>query len=144
MSNLKALEKKWIENFSKSPLVDRAQEAVNPQFAFEFFYGKSAESTCPDNFLFDFNSYYNNHTSLDIPAVLDKCLEFLGFIGIQLNSDRLKEFIKNNPTEYKNFVDKCYYILKTIGRYGKTLTLASPFKETFREIDSLHKNPQER
>ena len=137
MSNLKAVEKKWIENFRKSPLVDEAAGIVNGDFSFQFFYGKSAESKCPENFLFDFNSYYRAHSAIDIPAVLDRCCEFLGFIGIQLNGDRLKEFIKNNPSEYKNFVDKCYYILKTIARFGKTLLLANPFKDTFREIDYL-------
>ncbi|MCO5948280.1 ATP-dependent DNA helicase [Mucilaginibacter flavidus] len=137
MSNLKAVEKKWIENFRNSLLVDKVAEAVNGDFSFQFFYGKSAESQCPENFLFDFNSYYHAHSGLDIPTVLDKCCEFLGFIGIKLNGDRLREFIKNNPAEYKNFVDKCYYILKTIARFGKTLSLANPFKDTFREIDYL-------
>lgn len=135
MSNISIVEKKWIEDFGKSPLVDA--EGVNGDFAFQFFYGKSEESTCPENFLFDFNSYYNLHSSLDIQAVLETCREYLGFIGIQLNGDRLKEFIKSNPGEYKNFVNKCYYILKTIARYGKTLTPANPFKDTFREIDYL-------
>src|SRR6201996_4524850 len=105
MSNLTAVERKWIENFGKSPLVDKALEAVNPQFAFEFFYGKSEESLCPDDFLFDFNSHYNNQASLDISTMLDKCCEYLGFIGIKLNADRVKEFIKANPAEYKNFVE---------------------------------------
>ena len=135
MSNISIVEKKWIENFGKSPLVDG--EGVNGDFAFQFFYGKSEESTCPESFLFDFNSYYNLHSSLDIQPVLKTCCEYLGFIGIQLNGDRLKEFIKGNPNEYKNFVNKCYYILKTIARYGKTLTLANPFKDIFREIDFL-------
>src|ERR1700750_2965522 len=115
MSNISIVEKKWIENFAKSLLVDA--EGVNGDFAFQFFYGKSEESTCPENFLFDFNSYYHLHSSLDIQAVLETCREYLGFIGIQLNGDRLKEFIKGNPDEYKNFVNKCYYILKTIARY---------------------------
>lgn len=137
MSNLKAVEKKWIENFSKSPLVDRAMEAVNPQFAFEFFYGKSEESLCPEDFLFDFNSHYNNQAALDVATMLEKCCEYLGFIGVQLSIEKVKDFLKNNPGDYKNFVNKCYYILKTIGRYGKTLSLANPFKDTFREIDYL-------
>jgi len=137
MFNLKAVEKKWIENFSKSPLVDEAAGVFNSDFAFQFFYGKSENSLCPDNFLFDFNGYYNNHASLDVSAVLDKCCEFLGFVGINLNNNRLKEFIKSNPSEYKNFVGKCYYILKPIAHYGKTLSLTDPYKDTFREIDYL-------
>ena len=73
MSNISIVEKKWIENFAKSPLVDG--EGVNGDFAFQFFYGKSEESTCPESFLFDFNSYYNLHSSLDIQAVLETCRE---------------------------------------------------------------------
>ena len=107
MSNLRALEKKWIENFSKSPLVDRAQEAVNPQFAFEFFDGKSAECTCPDNFLFDFNSYYNNHTSLDIPAVLQVSLK--------------KNWKKGHRSEPMHL--QTYFLKQMQKKYGKRLSV---------------------
>ncbi|MDB4919412.1 AAA family ATPase [Mucilaginibacter sp.] len=137
MSNIKAVEKRWIENFRNSPLVDSSTGLFKSDFAFQFFYGKSENSLCPDDFLFDFKSYYSIHSSLDVLAVLEKCNEFLSFIGIKLNSDRLKEHIRKNPAEYKNFVDKCYYLLKTLAHYGQTLVLANPYKDTFREIDYL-------
>jgi ATP-dependent DNA helicase PIF1 len=137
MSNLRAVEKKWIENFRKSPLIDEATAGFNSGFAFQLFYGKSENSLCPSDFLFDFKGYYNNHSTLDILAVLEKCNEFLSFIGVKLNGDRLKEYVKNNPVEYKKFVDKCYYILKTLAHHGQTLVLSNPYKDTFREIDYL-------
>src|SRR3569833_1743958 len=132
MSNLKAVEKKWIENFSKSPLVDRAIEAVNPQFAFEFFYGKSEESRCPEEFLFDFNSHYNNRAALDVASMLEKCCEYLGFIGVQLSIEKVKEFLKNRPRCWKNaanILDSMAYS-KATKRKKKTTKTTLPNTKT--------------
>jgi ATP-dependent DNA helicase PIF1 len=137
MSNIKIVEKKWIENFRNSQLVDSSTGLFKSDFAFQLFYGKSENSLCPDDFLFDFKSYYSIHPSLDVLAVLERCNEFLSFIGIKLSGDRLKEHIRKNPAEYKNFVDKCYYLLKTLAHHGQNLVLANPYKDTFREIDYL-------
>src|SRR5882762_1487058 len=128
MSNLKIVEKKWIENFRNSPLVNPSTGLFKSEFAFQLFYGKSENSLCPDDFLFNFKSYYSIHSSLDVLAVLERCNEFLSFIGIKLNSDRLKEHIRKNPAEYKNFVDKCYYLLKTLAHNEQNLILTNPYK----------------
>jgi ATP-dependent DNA helicase PIF1 len=137
MSNIKALEKKWIENFKKSPLIDDASGLFKSDYAHQLFYGKAENSLYPSDFPHDFHKYYNEHSNLDIQKVLETCILFLNFIGISLTSNKLITHIKKNPAEYKKFIDKCYYILKMLAHYNQTLALSNPYKDNFREIDYL-------
>lgn len=59
---------------------------------------------------------------------------FLNFAGIGIDRKKAIEYIRQNPADYKNFVQKCYYILKTFA-HAQTISLSAPFKNCFREID---------
>jgi ATP-dependent DNA helicase PIF1 len=137
MSNIRIVEKKWVENFKNSPLVDSSTGLFRSDHAYQLFYGRSENSLCPADFLFDFNNYYITHPTLDLLTVLERCNEFLSFIGIKLNGEKLKDHIKKNPAEYKKFVDKCYYILKMLAHYGQKLEVSNPYKDNFRDITYL-------
>ena len=136
MSSLNVLEKKWIENFKKSPLVDDSTGLFKSDYAHQLFYGRSENSLYPADFPNDFNKHYSCHSTLDVLKSLELCNDFLKFIGIGLNIQKLIEHIKKNPSEYKKFVDKCYYILKSLA-HNQSIELSNPFKDNFREIDYL-------
>jgi hypothetical protein len=134
MSDLKNLEKKWIENFKKSPLVDDTTGLFKSDFAHQLFYGRSEVSLYPADFPNDFNTHYTSHSNLDILSSLKRCNEFLDFIGVKLSSQKLNEHIKKNPAEYKKFVDKCYYLLKMLAHYDQNLVVSNPYKDNYGDV----------
>jgi ATP-dependent DNA helicase PIF1 len=136
MSNISTLEKKWIENFSKSPLVDEQTGLFRKDYAHVLFYERPAESLYPSDFPNDFYSFFRNHNSLDILSVLNACCIYLNFVGISITYEKVVEHIRNTPPEFPKFVNKCYYILKSLA-HNQTVEVSNPFKDTFREIDYL-------
>jgi ATP-dependent DNA helicase PIF1 len=136
MSNISILEKKWIENLSKSPLVDEQTLLFKSDYAHQLFYERPEGSLYPPDFPNDFSKFYNTHFSLDIQKVLNTCCVFLNFIGISIENKKVLEHVKSNPLEYKQFVDRCYYILKSLA-HNQNVLISNPYKETFREIDYL-------
>jgi len=136
MSNISIVEKKWIENFSKSALIEEQTGLFKSDFARQLFYERPEESLYPPEYLNNFNSFYNTYFSLDIASALNTCCLYLNFVGISIDNKRVLEHVKSNPAEYQKFVNKCYYILKSLA-HNQATVLANPFKDTFREIDYL-------
>ncbi|WP_426672127.1 AAA family ATPase [Mucilaginibacter sp. McL0603] len=134
MSNIKIIERKWIENFRKSPLVDNSTGIFKSEYAHQLFYGKKEDSLYPFNFPHDFNKHYISYLNVDESDSLEIFSKFLEFIGIQLNHDKLKNHIKKSPSDYKKFADKCYYIFKTLAHYDQNLVVANPYKDNFGDI----------
>jgi ATP-dependent DNA helicase PIF1 len=134
MSNISAIEKKWIEGFGKSPLVDEASRLFKSDYARQLFYERPPESIYPPDFPANFSKFYFDHTSIDILKALETCCVFLNFAGISIDRNKAIEHIRQNPADYKKFVEKCYYILKTFA-HTQTIVLSKPFKDCFREID---------
>jgi hypothetical protein len=137
MSKIKIAEQKWIENFAKSPLVDKETGLFRSDYARQLFYGKEQNGLYPSDVLHNFNKFYQNHANLDIEKSLSICNRFLDFIGIGLDVFKVREHIKKNPAEYKVYIDKCYYIFKMLAHYDQTLVLTNPYKDNFREIEYL-------
>jgi ATP-dependent DNA helicase PIF1 len=137
MSDIKIIEKKWIVNFKKSPLVDDSTGLFKSDYAHQLFYGRPENSLYPSIFPHDFKKYYVSWSTFDPLKALDTCTLFLNFIGITLNDSKLKEHIKKNPAEARKFIDKCYYILKMLAHYDQTLVISNPYKDNFREISYL-------
>jgi len=136
MSNISIVEKKWIENFSKSPLIDEATGLFKKDYAHVLFYERPVESLYPSDFPNDFNSFFRNHNSRDNLSVLNACCVYLNFVGISIDYKKVLEHIRNTPSQFPKFVDKCYYILKSLA-HNQTIELSNPFKDNFREIDYL-------
>jgi ATP-dependent DNA helicase PIF1 len=137
MSNIKALEKQWIENFKSSPLVDSSTGLFKSDYAHLLFYGRPENSLYPADFPHDFKKFHTSYSTSDPQKALETCNEFLSFVGIKIDFAKLKEHIKKNPQEHKKFVDNCHYIIKTIAHSNHTLVLSNPYKDNFREIDYL-------
>jgi ATP-dependent DNA helicase PIF1 len=137
MSQISVLEKQWIENLKKSPLIDSETQLFKSNYAWSLFYGRTDESPYPVDFPNNFSEFYFEHSNLAIEKSLENCGLFLNFIGIKINNTKVVDHIKKHPAEYKSFVDRCYYILKMLAHYGQTLDLSNPYKDNLREIDYL-------
>jgi len=136
MSNISIVEKKWIENFSKSPLVDEQTGLFRKDYAHVLFYERPEESVYPSDFPNNFSSFFRDYNSKDILSVLNACCIYLNFVGISIGYEKVVDHIRNTPPEFPKFVDKCYYILKSLA-HNQIVEVSNPFKDTFREIDYL-------
>jgi hypothetical protein len=137
MSNLKAVEKQWIENFKKCPLVDDTTGLFKNDFAHALFYGREATSPYPVEFPHDFKRFYASYFALPEQKALEICIGYLHFIGIKLSDVKLAGHLVKNATDFKNFFNKCYYVLKELAHYSTPPDLTNPYKDIFREIDYL-------
>ena len=129
MSNTAALERKWIDNFKQSPLVDDTTGLFKSDYAHQLFYGRSENSLYPADFPNDFNKFYNSYSTFSRSKALETCNVFLNFIGIRLTIAKVHEHIRKNPLDYKKFVDKCYYLLKMLAHYDQNLVVSNPYKD---------------
>ncbi len=134
MPPISVIEKKWIANFAKSPLVDESSGNFKSDYAHQLFYERPAESTYPPDFPNNFSNFYFELANTDIQKALETCCVFLNFAGIGIDHKKAIEHIRQNPSDYKKFVEKCYYIIKTLA-HTQTIVLSNPFKDSFREID---------
>ncbi|MES2808468.1 MAG: AAA family ATPase [Bacteroidota bacterium] len=133
MSNLKTLERKWIDNFRKSALIDSSNNTFKSELAFQVFYGKKNDDF-PINFPHNFKSHHLNFPNINTADSLNIFLEFLRFIGINMQYEKLEKFIRSNPSEYKRFADKCYYIFKMLAHYGANITVTNPYKDNYKDV----------
>lgn len=137
MTDRKALERRWIENFKKSGLIDEATGLFKADYAYQLFYGRTENSTYPTDFPSGFHKFYFDSPNIDIEKALAICIRFLKFVGIELTDIKLKELIKRQPSDYKKIVDKSYYLLKMLAHYDQNLAISNPFKDNFHDIDYL-------
>lgn len=133
MSTIKSIEKKWIDNFKKCPLVDNENSKFNHLIAHQFFYGKNDDSypsDYPDNFM----DYYNSHISLDQESSIETLLEYLHFIGIKINQQFIKNHLEKFPDDYSKLIRKSYYILKTLAHHNESLDTNNPYYDNNGDI----------
>src|ERR1700733_9439190 len=100
MSAISTLEKKWIENFSKSPLVDESTGLFRKDYAHGLFFECPAESLYPSDYPNNFNSFFRNHSSRDILSVLNACCVYLNFVGISVEYQKVVEYVRDTPSEF--------------------------------------------
>ena len=64
MPNTRTIERKWIENFKKCPLIDKETGTFKSQYANHFFYGKQ-DDTYPSDYPHDFIKFYGTYGNID-------------------------------------------------------------------------------
>ncbi|MCX6219950.1 MAG: AAA family ATPase [Bacteroidia bacterium] len=122
------LEKKWIDNFKKSPLVDKGTGTFKSNYAHQLFYGKEDESY-PSDFPDDFSHFYNSCDDTDRDSAIEILTEYLSFIGIKIRKEAILRHLEKYPDDFTKLTKKCYYILKTLAHYGTDLNVANPYHD---------------
>ncbi|GAB2977178.1 hypothetical protein GCM10027049_10240 [Mucilaginibacter puniceus] len=136
MSDIKKTEKKWIENFKSSPLVERSTGTFNSSYAFQLYHGRENE-LYPINFPNNFFNHYNSYLELEKDSSLTIFHSFLDFIGIKFDKSFLFNHINDSPENYENFANTCNNIFKMLAHYDKKLTIENPYKDNLIEITYL-------
>ncbi|HYG04058.1 MAG TPA: hypothetical protein VD927_16545 [Chryseosolibacter sp.] len=108
-------ERKWIENFIRSPLVDRKEHKFRQSFAQQLFSGRYGDDY-PEEYPSNFQQFYNLLYDRERHECIDTALRFLNFIGIQLTREQVEQHLEKMPSDYEVFLRKTYYLLRTLAR----------------------------
>lgn len=126
--NTRNIEKKWIDNFKKSPLVDKDSGAFQSSYAHQLFYGKQDDSY-PSDFPHDFSHFFNSCDDTDRDTAVENLTEYLSFIGIKIRKEAICNHLEKFPDDFNKLTKKCYYIFKTLAHYGTDLNIANPYHD---------------
>lgn len=127
MPTTKTIEKKWIENFKRCPLVDSETGIFKSQYARQLFYGKQ-DDTYPSDFPHNFQEYLSKCFVINRGLAIDNLLEFLHFIGIKIREEAINNHLEKNPDDFIKLTNKCRYIFQTMAHYVGNINLSSPYQ----------------
>lgn len=132
MPTRRQIEAKWVENFKKSPLVDKKNNSFLGGIASQLYNG-ATDPEYPDEYPRSFVSCYRNYSNMEPATVVSQLIIFLHFIGITINKSNLENFIEIRPTELDVLMKKSNYIFKFLA-YTRNLDLNRPFKDNYGDI----------
>lgn len=136
MPDHRKTEKKWVENFRRSPLVDPLSGNFNSGIARQLYYQKDDE-LYPIEYPYGFADQCAAFHELDKKEVIAVISTFLNFIGIEITRELLYEHVFESDANYQRFIDYSKNLLKMLAHYDTNLVIDSPYKDNVCEIDYL-------
>jgi len=124
--DLRSIEKKWISNFKKSPLVDKESMTFRSSFAHQLFYGRQDDSY-PEDYPHGFCEFYESADEFDQETIIETIVEYLNIIGIRIQTERINNHLGKYPQDLSKLIRKSYYILKTLAHYDDNLDISNPY-----------------
>lgn len=136
MPDHRKTEKRWVDNFKRSPLVDPLTGEFKSSFARQLYYQKDDE-TYPADYPYGFVNQYATFHEIEKKVAIEITITFLNFIGLELTRELLYDHLYENEENYLRFLDTCKNILKMLAHYGENLLIDNPYKDNVREISHL-------
>lgn len=133
MPSPKEIERKWIKNFIKSPLVDQESQSFKKTIAYQLFYGKDSDDYSPD-YPENFFGFFGKYQDYEPGETIDQVLEFLDFVGIKINRQAVSQHLEKFPDDIHKLIKKGYYILKCLAHYKDDLNINNPFFDNYGDI----------
>jgi ATP-dependent DNA helicase PIF1 len=128
------IQKKWIQNFLKCPLVDKGSLTYHSAFCKQFFYGRT-EETYPADYPEGFKTFYDKNFNSGRAEAVDVLLKHLHFIGVRLSKDEVLQHLAVNPSGYHKLMQKGYYFLRSIAHQSGNVDTVNPFKNNQWDLD---------
>lgn len=133
MPSTRQIERRWIENFKSSNLIDKTNNKFNTFIAKQFFNGKTQENY-PSDFPENFKGVYNEIASKEKEEVVEILMSFLNFVGIKMTKANIITHIEKFPNDYATFTKKCFFIFKAIGHFEADINLLNPYRDNGNDI----------
>lgn len=133
VNSIRNIEKKWLNNFKKSPLVHKTTGNFLSHYARQLLYGKQ-EDSYPSNYPHDFMQYYRSCENGNRENSIDTLLKFLNFIGITIRKEAINQHLEKFPDDFSKLTKKCYYILKTLAHFEENLKVDNPYRDNNGDI----------
>ena len=125
MNDLKKIEKSWLKNFQKSPLVSNNEFQSN--IAYQLFHGFSNDSQYKARFKLGFVDFNKNLGKVYSTIQLEEVLNYLDFIGITINKENIEKSVLKNEFNWTTFLKKTFYLLKQLSGYDESLDIRNPY-----------------
>lgn len=123
-----SIEKKWIENFARCPLVFKETQTFNKSFAYRLFYGGRTDDY-PEDYPSGFQQFYNSHFSFERNEAVETTLRYLNFVGIRLRKEAVQTHLQTVPEDYHVLLKKTYYLLRTLAHSKDNLNISNPYSQ---------------
>ena len=136
MASSRVIRNKWMENFKKSPLVNKETRKFNKDIAFQLFYGRK-HPEYPETYPQGFQEFYNHQNENDRDICIDTCLHFLHFIGIRLSKEAVDKQLQINTADFHKLMTKTFFILKTLAHQPENLDIGNPYKDNLFDLSYL-------
>ncbi len=133
MANTRQIERRWIDNFRSTNLIDKTINKFDPSIAKQFFNGKSQENY-PSEFPENFKGVYSQLDSKEKEEVVEILISFLNFVGIKMTKAHIITHIDKFPNEFTTFKKKCFFIFKSIAHFEADLNLHNPYRDNGNDI----------
>lgn len=127
---VKQIEKTWLTNFRKSPLV--TDEVFNSEMASRLFNGFDDEDETP--FTKGFCDFHDDFDYADGENQLDGLLKYLHFIGITIKKQSILNAIQKGTYSYSQVLKKAFYIFKHLSNYDEDLDLNDPYHDNMGDL----------
>ncbi len=127
---IKQIEKTWIQNFKKSPLI--TDGTYNPLIARQLYYGPNENSELP--FKKGFQDFNDDFDFSEAEKNLDELLEYLHFIGITISKKSIIDGIARGTTSYQKITKKAFYIFKHLASYDENLDIEDPYHDNMGDL----------
>jgi hypothetical protein len=132
MAKQHTIEKQWIKNFKKSPLVDQTTGSFRHSFAMHLFSGSADEDN--KKFPSNYQQFYNSHYEYDRSDSIDTALRFLFVVGIRLKREKVDAHLSMRSEDYHVLLRKTFYLLRSLTRCDDKLDVDNPFAQTLGDI----------
>jgi ATP-dependent DNA helicase PIF1 len=133
---IRAVEKKWLENFKKCPLIDKETGQYLPDIARQVFYGKSTPAF-PEDYPNDLEALFQKRADYARETAIDNLVEFLHLIGIKIHAENITKHLESFPDDFDKLFRKAYYIFKALAHHGERINIASPYSDNMGDLHFL-------
>jgi ATP-dependent DNA helicase PIF1 len=134
MAKNSTIQKKWIQNFLKCPLIDKGSQSYKSSFCKQLFYGRT-DDAYPADYPEGYKSFYDKNFNSERAEAVDVLLKHLNFIGIRLSKESIQQHLVINPTGYHKLLQKGYYLLRSIAHSTGAVDPINPFKNNQWDLD---------
>lgn len=136
MPTTREIERKWVDNFRRCPLVDSETGSYKTNYARQLFYGKK-DDTYPADFPHNFQKYLSKSHNIDRKTAIDNLLEFLHFIGIKIRKEAINNHLEKYPDDFSKLIKKCRYIFQTLAHYDGDINISNPYQNNNGDLNFL-------
>ncbi len=127
LQGIRKIEKKWIQNFLSSSLVEG--ETLQKDLTHQIFYGLKEENKDAD-FPAGFKQLYEQRSSFEsLHVLLNRVQDFLLYAGITLREERVLSHLEKFPDDAEKVWRNCFYFFKTLAHLGDGFDPKRPFRD---------------
>ena len=127
------VEKKWLEGFRKSPMVNVKIGEFDKKVARQLFYGRT-EPDYHESWPADFKGFFAEISADNKKDNVSRLVDYLSMTGIKIQKEEILKYLESNPGEFNAVFKKTHDILKTLAHYEDRVDINNPYKDNLADF----------